>query len=1243
MKESGEPAARAKGEPRPWLAPRARPPLTKMSTLYLGSELQSLAEKLAEELAAHERDGDFFAPVTIVVPNRSQRQWLRLWLARRTGVCINLRFRYLEEALWELLRDADPRAHQATPEPLDDQAYRLMVLAVLVEDRDPGLAVLQEYAGIGVLPLSRRACRRAWHLADQLWQLIRDYEYDRQDTLIQPWLQGKPGLRTKDTFHRAMEEAQRTLFARITAPETGRRALLAAGTGRNVKTFPQYAMEVMEQKNPKQADCAGPIHFFGLTHINALHTRVIGWLGAGLDIRLYHLNVLAGGHEMATPGAQADFIRELRSAWGKPAVEALGLVRSLADKRKFREDTLPTEAARDSRRATTPTVLSRLHDHLLGRQTAADDRLAQDTSLQIVACPGAVREVETVHNCILHNLQTNPALRLTDIAVLVTDVDRYRPIVQAVFERPPAPLKYSLVDLAAAGQSLFGQALLGMLDLALETFTRSRVFEVLLNPCFLARLDVDRAQALIWLEWAETLGVCQGWDAAEKASQGYPASPLYAWHLALQRLRLGRYMEVAAEEGDEPAPRFEKIIPFADIHCSDREHLDTFCAAVESLLPRLARLRGRSARGAEWAGTLRLLVSDFLEVPEDRPEEEQVRRTILGGLDELAVWDHLRPAGADAAGLPLALVREFVLKQLEGLAGQRGEYLAHGVTVAALQSMRPIPFSVVYILGLDAELFPGSNTRSSLDLRNIQTAPGDVGPAEEKTYAFLENLIAAKDKLYLVYNNYDLSKDRPLLPAMPLTQLTDYLSNHVTREPFQPITIPRGNDAAWLFDSAQQKPYQDVLVQYRQADRFVAFSVAQREGQVSLDQNQQDELQKKRATLRVDFAMAAPAKTASPLPLTISIRELRRFLEDPAYASLRRHLRIDDEEETAREAEEPLITPDLHARNLERQVLHQLVRRAGEGDLQQALDTWTERFRDTFRDSQLRCRVPEDAFGEMDAQALEADLRARIDGPGGIAAFLRTKAGLLWCGPALVGASYTPLGARTRFPALRLRPGQELPQDAGAEIRLVGSTPLAWCGRDCFEILAITTSKDIEPTVLCKPMLEPLLFYLAMRANPEPNGKGIAAREWLSRRHFHLHVAYPGGIQTWSYPIDRVSAEEAMRYLAQLTLDLLDPGQLDFLPLWLVNGSKETRIAFDEGFKAKITPAEYKQRLEETCERMLENDYTNKHQSPQIVEMSGAEIPDDALAKVRRRFGLLDRGPALVRQGGFKKPARRKR
>ena len=135
--------------------------------------------------------------------------------------------------------------------------------------------------------------------------------------------------------------------------------------------------------------------------------------------------------------------------------------------------------AADARRRPGATVFSRrLHDHLLGKATAKT-RLNQDTSLQIAGCPGVTREVETVCNSILHNLHTNPSLRQTDIAVLVTDMPRYRPALQAVFERPPARIQYNLVDFNAAGAvAAFGQSqALGMIDLALESFSRSmRVF-----------------------------------------------------------------------------------------------------------------------------------------------------------------------------------------------------------------------------------------------------------------------------------------------------------------------------------------------------------------------------------------------------------------------------------------------------------------------------------------------------------------------------------------------------------------------------------------------------------------------------------------------------------------------------------------------------------------------------------------------------------------------------------------------
>ena len=84
---------------------------------------------------------------------------------------------------------------------------------------------------------------------------------------------------------------------------------------------------------------------------------------------------------------------------------------------------------------------------------------------------------------------------------------------------------------------MFGQAMLGMIDLALESFSRSRVFAVLLNPCFLARLGIDRGQAMTWLAWAESLGIYRGWDADEKAQQGYRS---------LAALRLAAWLATAA-------------------------------------------------------------------------------------------------------------------------------------------------------------------------------------------------------------------------------------------------------------------------------------------------------------------------------------------------------------------------------------------------------------------------------------------------------------------------------------------------------------------------------------------------------------------------------------------------------------------------------------------------------------------------------------------------------------------------
>ena len=150
---------------------------------------------------------------------------------------------------------------------------------------------------------------------------------------------------------------------------------------------------------------------------------------------------------------------------------------------------------------------------------------------------------------------------------------------------------------------------------------------------------------------------------------------------------------------------YRDVVPFADLTSGNKEQLDGFCRAIEELLPALQRLRGLHTTGANWAAELRRLLDNWLDVPENRPAEKTVRDRLLGSLTRLQILDDL--GGNKSRDLSLAVVREFVQEYLEGLPGTKGEYLTGGVTISAFQPLRPIPFRLVYVLGLGEGLFPG--------------------------------------------------------------------------------------------------------------------------------------------------------------------------------------------------------------------------------------------------------------------------------------------------------------------------------------------------------------------------------------------------------------------------------------------------------------------------------------------------------------------------------------------------------
>jgi hypothetical protein len=597
---------------------------------------------------------------------------------------------------------------------------------------------------------------------------------------------------------------------------------------------------------------------------------------------------------------------------------------------------------------------------------------------------------------------------------------------------------------------------------------------------------------------------------------------------------------------------------------------------------------------------------------------------LLDALDQLPLWDRL---GKDK--LPLSLVREFVHDQLDAIAGRHGDYVAGGVTIAALRQMRPTPFSILYILGLGEDIFPGSDRLSSVDLRDVGRVPGDVRPAELARFQFLEALLATRKKIYLLYNNRDVQKDQDLLPAVPVVQLERYLSRHVLTTDFEGTTVPlHDHDPAVL--TRPMSGAHDIGCHVSETDRLLAVAQAKEDHTVVLDIYQEGEFKERLKRRQPDFSL--PSGTAAgPEAASVTIKELRDFLGNPALAALKRHLHLDEVDEDDNESpdDEPLVSSFFTSLRITKQVLQGLVLDWARGSLEEALRLWPERFDQLYEEEGLRCRTPADGFGAADQNFLRAELAERIN--GSLADFLRQREPDAFCGPVLLGTSPTPVGARRRFPALTLNLPRIVPGRNLTHVRVSGHQPLVWADADRFEILVLTNKKELKSEKLSRYLFEPVLFYLALLANADALQNEPSARDWLRSRRLCVHVSCKHDLHSYDYDL---AVEEAAAYLGDLSADFFDPTAFDLLPFELIAGDGkkpgqlcDAYIAADED---AAEPADYAERLEEEIAGARENDFGGYRHSP-LLDLAKATVPPDAWAKIRRRFRLLDRGPAQLR------------
>ena len=822
--------------------------------LYTSNRLELLAGKMAGLLQPPLSDP--FASEIILVQSRGMERWLAMELARRHGICANIRFPFPDRFLRVVFRALLPGEPEESPE------FSPVFMTWKIFGLIPGVIgdpVFRDLAG---------------YLADDPSGLKRFQLAGRIAGLFDLYLLYRPEmiLRWEDGEETHWQAALWRLLVRGTG-RAHRAALLAS------------FLERAGKKELPDAALPSRISVFGISFLPPFHLRVLEALSRTVDVNLLLLNPcreywadIVSDREMVRIESAAGGGRppgDLHLEAGNILLASMG-----AAGRDFfetiygmdvQEESLHAGPEGDSLLASIQADILDLRDRGAGGGEKKPVSPG-DLSVQVHVCHGPMREIEVLQDYILSLFESEPTLRPCDVAVMAPDIEKYAPLIEAVFSLPrddPRWIPFGIADRGPERYSESSAGLLRILGLRRGRMGAAQVMDILEIPALRRKFSLTEEDLEKIRGWVRESGIRWGIDESDRRSRGLPFRE-NTWKAGLDRMLLG-YALPGGYEND-----FLGIAPFDRLEGSDTAVFDRLLAVTGRLFLCAAEME-KKRTPSQWADWLAGIM-DFFFLPGD--DEDRWAQSFERWLADLR---RAEPYCGSETEISIEVVDHALRKG--GVYGEHGSgFLAGGVTFCAMLPMRSIPFRAVCLIGMDDEAFPRGSPSLGFDLVARFPRRGDRSRRGDDRYLFLETILSARDRLYISYAGRDIRDNCPRPPSVLVSELLDYVE--------QGFEIPGG----------------DIREHLTVRHRLQAFSPAYFDG-TGLFSYSKENLEAAARACASRGKIPVPFFSAR-LPAPEEIRELEieefsSFFADPAryFLSRRLGIRLEKAEETLSENE----------------------------------------------------------------------------------------------------------------------------------------------------------------------------------------------------------------------------------------------------------------------------------------------------------------------------------------------------
>ncbi|WP_201527048.1 exodeoxyribonuclease V subunit gamma [Psychrobacter frigidicola] len=451
-----------------------------------------------------------------------------------------------------------------------------------------------------------------------------------------------------------------------------------------------------------------------------------------------------------------------------------------------------------------------------------------DNSLSIHSCHNLQRQLEVLRGMIgrwLNEANDDSSKRhLSDIVVLLPDVDRHHELINSVFvngrgqDGLTLPAKVTgVVDKSIRQLWEAIRGFYGLLGSDSARFEAAEVLDWLMLPPLYESLGLTHEQMSRGCDLLEQAGFVRGFDEAhlQQSLDAQDYDYRFSFTYALDQIALGLIMPEAVisaclyPDNWQDNTLAEKTIPLAAISLADAHIIEALCRIHAGLNTCRNEYQARY-KAEDWLNKIESsIIHPYFGALDQTRSMRAIFNAMNGFKSSLRANRHYQRYHADVidsanstdsdstqtntlsaaqvearlsqvSTLPLKL--SFMLDSIEDeLESQQVSAEPTGViTFGRFGALRNVPFGLVVMLNMDLSEFPNRDRDNRYDLMKSGLARrGDRFSEDDDNGAFLDALLCARNACWIFYNGQRLTDTHEHLPANPVSELLQFLQGEV--------------------------------------------------------------------------------------------------------------------------------------------------------------------------------------------------------------------------------------------------------------------------------------------------------------------------------------------------------------------------------------------------------------------------------------------------------------------------------